>query len=79
MGSVGSASVAWAVGVPVGETGDIGGIVKPAGTDTRPAPPGVPTGGGTGGLGELAAKTLPMLRERMRESDGKGEREREDK
>lgn len=47
---------------PVGEllgaeTGETGGIVNPGGTDTKPGAPGP----GGGGLGALAANTLPIL------------------
>lgn len=40
-------------------TADTGGMVKPGGTVTRPAPPEAEAGGG---FGELAANTLPMLK-----------------
>lgn len=45
------------------DTGVTAGMVKPAGTETNPGPAW--TGGG--GLGELAANTLPMLRSQVRD------------
>lgn len=46
-----------------GGTADTGGMVKPGGTVTRPAPPGaLPPPEAGGGFGELAANTLPMLK-----------------
>lgn len=45
--------------LPGTETGETEGIVNPAGIDTKPCPPGP----GTGGLGALAANTLPILRD----------------
>lgn len=45
-------------------TADTGGMVKPGGTVTRPAPPGaLPPPEAEGGFGVLAANTLPMLKE----------------
>lgn len=41
------------------ETGATDGIVNPGGTDTKPAPPGAVSGG----LGALAANTLPILKQ----------------
>lgn len=42
-------------------TADTGGMVKPGGTVTRPAPPEA-----GGGFGVLAANTLPMLKNNTR-------------
>lgn len=54
-------SVSWGSDeeVPGTETGETEGIVNPGGTDTKPAPPGP----GAGGLGALAANTLPILKQ----------------
>lgn len=41
------------------ETGATDGIVNPGGTDTKPA---AAPGPGGGGLGALAANTLPILK-----------------
>lgn len=43
---------------PVTETGATVGIVNPGGTDTKPGP----ADPGADGLGELEAKTLPILK-----------------
>lgn len=49
-----------------GGTEDTGGMVKPGGTVSRPAPPGaLPPPEAGGGFGELAANTLPMLKEKL--------------
>lgn len=51
-----------------GITGETGGIPKPGGT-VNPGPAAPPVAGGEG-LGELAAKTLPMLRIQGRNRGG---------
>lgn len=58
-GRGGSVSRSPAEELPGTETGETDGIVNPGGIDTKPAPPGP----GAGGLGALAAKTLPILRQ----------------
>lgn len=66
LGREASASVPGCPSVPEeAGTADTGGIVKPGGTVTRPAPPGaLPPPEAGGGFGELAANTLPMLKDK---------------
>lgn len=62
-----SSSPAGWLGVEDGATGETGGMMNPGGTDIKPGPPWPAPSVVGGGFGALAANTLPILHQDVRD------------